>query len=554
MTYIINKTNGDLLTTLIDGSLDDTTDLTLIGKNFTGYGEQLNENFVKLLENFSSVKEPAKPITGQVWFDLSANILKVYTPTGWKTTGGPLVTDEHPLDFNTGDLWIDSVENQLWYFTGSDLVLAGPIWKRSQGKTGFVAETLYDRSGNPKAVLYLYVANSLLGAYSAEAFVPVPAVPGFADGFLKGYTSNSQVSSIISGTASNSEKLNNIRSSQFMRSDVATVNSYKILIQNDLGLTVGTRQVGDFKAEGINLVIENTISEGDIVVKTNNDTGVYYPIYVDSGNNRVGLYTMNPEHALDVAGNVRVRGDLIVEGSNTTINSTVLKVEDKSIELAVSDTPSDLLADGGGIVVRGTTDKTILYTNSNSSFTFSENINLQSGKHLSINGSPILTSTTISVANAPNLISVGNLTDLVVANIAVTNNRISSVLTNQDIELNPQGTGNIALIGTPRVTGLGVPVDASDAVPKVYSDFVSKIQSLSISMIDNGLTGPMNNNIILFLQDVAPAEIFVPGKLAYVHVQHLGTGTPPLVTRYLKRFVINPSGQWQFDTDLPSSI
>lgn len=554
MTYIINKTNGDLLTTLIDGSLDDTTDLTLIGKNFTGFGEQLNENFVKLLENFASVKEPNKPLVGQLWFDESASIMKVYTQTGWKTTGGPLVTDEEPLNFNTGDLWIDSVEDQLWYFTGNDLVLAGPIWKRSQGKTGFVANTLYDASGNPKSVLYLYVANSLLGVYSAEAFVPVPTVPGFDNGFLKGYTSNSQVSTIFSGTASDSQKLNGLTSTQYMRSDIATVNSQKILIQNDQGLTVGSRQSGDFKVSGINLIIENTLSEGDVTIITRNSMGIYNPIYIDAENNKVGIFTTDPQQALDVSGNLRVRGDLIIDGTNTTINSTVLKVDDKNIELAVSATPTDILADGGGIIIHGTTDKTILYDNTNLAFTLSENINLQTGKHLSINGSTVLTATSISVTSAPNLTSIGTLSTLTVSNISITSNRISSTLTNQDIELNPQGTGNIVLIDTPRITGVGYPTDPADAVPRYYADATARLQPLSISMIDNGLVGPMNTNIILFLQDVAPASLFAPGKLAYVHVQHLGPGSPPSITRYLKRFVINVSNQWVFDSDLPSSI
>lgn len=554
MTYIINKTNGDLLTTLIDGSLDDTTDLTLIGKNFTGYGEQLNENFVKLLENFASVKEPTKPLVGQLWFDQSASLMKMYTETGWKTTGGPIVTDEHPLSFNTGDLWIDSVEDQLWYFTGNDLVLAGPIWKRSQGKTGFVANTLYDASGNAKSVLYLYIANSLLGVYSAEAFVPSPAVPGFDAGFVKGYTSNSLVSSVFNGTMENAQKLNGLTSTQYMRSDISTVNSQKILIQNDLGLTVGARQVGDFKAEGINLIIENTISGGDVAVRTRNGTVVSNAIYVDSSNNRIGMYTMNPEHELDVVGSVRIRGDLIVDGTNTTINSTVLKVEDKSIELAVSNTPTDIGADGGGIIVHGATDKTILFDNTNQAFTISENVNLAVGKHFEINGNTVLTSTTVEVAGAPNLTSVGHLTNLTVANLSITNSRISSIHTNEDIELNPTGTGNVVLIDTPRIIGLGYPTDPSDATPRYYADGVAKTQPLSVTMIDNGLIGPINNNIALFLEDIAPANFFLTGKLAYVHVQHIGGGSPPTVTRYLKRFRINDSVQWEFDSDLVSSI
>ena len=155
MSYIINKSNGDILCTIIDGQVNSTTDLTLIGKNYTGFGESINENFVKLLENFSGVSEPDRPITGQLWYDTTSGRLMVYGRTGWKAAGGPIVTSQEPLNFSTGDLWIDDNENQMYFFDGSDLVLAGPIWKRTQGKTGFVAETLYDQNNNAKPVLYL---------------------------------------------------------------------------------------------------------------------------------------------------------------------------------------------------------------------------------------------------------------------------------------------------------------------------------------------------------------------------------------------------------------
>ena len=70
MSYRINKTNGDLLVDLVDGQIDvSTSSLTLVGRNYTGFGEAFNENFVKLLENFSSTTAPNTPITGQLWFD-----------------------------------------------------------------------------------------------------------------------------------------------------------------------------------------------------------------------------------------------------------------------------------------------------------------------------------------------------------------------------------------------------------------------------------------------------------------------------------------------------
>lgn len=85
MTYKINKTDGSLITEVIDSAIDQTaTDITLIGKNVSGYGEFINENFVKILENFANTSQPNNPLAGQLWFDTSENRLKVYDGLGFK--------------------------------------------------------------------------------------------------------------------------------------------------------------------------------------------------------------------------------------------------------------------------------------------------------------------------------------------------------------------------------------------------------------------------------------------------------------------------------------
>ena len=93
MSYQINKTNGELLTELVDGSIDiSSTDLTLVGRNYKGYGEAFNENFVSLLENFASTSAPSNPLKGQLWFDTSDDRLKIYDGTSFRTAGGPIVS------------------------------------------------------------------------------------------------------------------------------------------------------------------------------------------------------------------------------------------------------------------------------------------------------------------------------------------------------------------------------------------------------------------------------------------------------------------------------
>ena len=70
MSYQLNKTDGTILTDLVDGQIDNTTtNLTLVGKKYTGYGEAFNENFIRLLESFSSTSAPSNPLEGQEWWD-----------------------------------------------------------------------------------------------------------------------------------------------------------------------------------------------------------------------------------------------------------------------------------------------------------------------------------------------------------------------------------------------------------------------------------------------------------------------------------------------------
>ena len=78
MAYTVRNSSNVVVATVADNSIDTSTDITLIGKNYTGYGQRLNENLIVLLENFSKTSAPTKPIRGQIWFDSNTNDLKVY--------------------------------------------------------------------------------------------------------------------------------------------------------------------------------------------------------------------------------------------------------------------------------------------------------------------------------------------------------------------------------------------------------------------------------------------------------------------------------------------
>jgi hypothetical protein len=115
--------------------------------------------------------------------------------------------------------------------------------------------------------------------------------------------------------------------------------------------------------------------------------------------------------SITTTGNVTVGGDLTVNGTVTSINSTTISVDDKNLELGSTASPSDATADGGGITLKGTTDKTFNWVDSTDAWTSSEHMNLLTGKEYHINGTSVLSATTLgSGVTASSLTSVGTIT------------------------------------------------------------------------------------------------------------------------------------------------
>ena len=174
MSYIINKTDGSELTTIVDGTFDQTaTDLTLIGKNTSTYGEAFNENFVHLLENFANNAAPTKPIAGQLWFDTNENRLKVYDGNLFKVSGGTIISALPPNNPVAGDLWINPGTQQLKFYDGTTWILTGPVYTSDQGVSGVVVTNVVDTLNRSQTVTEFWCAGTLIGIFSATAFTPL---------------------------------------------------------------------------------------------------------------------------------------------------------------------------------------------------------------------------------------------------------------------------------------------------------------------------------------------------------------------------------------------
>ena len=121
MSYTITLTDGNVFATIADGTINTTSSMTLVGKNYAGYGQFLDTNFIHLLENSANSTAPSAPLVGQLWFNTSTSILQVWKgAAGWKNIGGSTAqASPGPSNNNTGDLWFDTTNQQLKAWTGA---------------------------------------------------------------------------------------------------------------------------------------------------------------------------------------------------------------------------------------------------------------------------------------------------------------------------------------------------------------------------------------------------------------------------------------------------
>ena len=178
MAYNISLSNGDPLVTIADGTVDiNYTSLNLVGKNFAGYGQLMNENFVHLLENFSNATEPLNPLTGQLWYDSTTKVMKVRTQYNtWKNIGSATAGNTAPSNAIVGDQWWDTRNDQLKSYDGTTWLLVGPLFSKDQGLTGAIPDTIRDNGGTDHVVIKFYINNVVVAIWCKDA-VPFTVDP-----------------------------------------------------------------------------------------------------------------------------------------------------------------------------------------------------------------------------------------------------------------------------------------------------------------------------------------------------------------------------------------
>ena len=274
MSYTINLTDGTIFAVVADGTINTDSSQTLVGKNYAGYGEFLDENFIRLLENAANTSAPGAPLTGQLWYDKTNNVMKVYNGSTFKVISAATASTSQPASNVSGDLWFDTTNDQLKVYNGTSFITIGPSFTSGEGTSGAIVTTITDNAASDHVVVQMFVNNTIVSIFSKDAtFTPASAISGFAT-IGPGLNMSTTVSNaVFNGTATNADTLDTLNSTSFMRSDAATSNNTSISVLSDTGLFVGADSDAKLSVSGINITLANQTQDGDTIF-TVNDGGV----------------------------------------------------------------------------------------------------------------------------------------------------------------------------------------------------------------------------------------------------------------------------------------
>ena len=288
MAYQVDKFNGTFLTSVEDGTIDSTTDIRFVGKNYAGYGEVQNENFLHMLENFANTTAPPRVITGQIWYDSASRKLKFYDGSQFRNAGGAEVSATAPSGLVTGEFWWDNSSNQLYTWSGTEFVLVGPEISADVGSSAAVSQSVKDTGGTNHTILKLNAGGKTVGIVSKDEFTldnglnPISDFTLIKKGFTLANTNSSGISAddfVYWGTAKSATGL--VVSGQFVDSaDFIRQGSLSFENQvdfRDAGFELGNENDLRVRVNDDNLEFENRLGN-DINFKIGTDTGYAFVI------------------------------------------------------------------------------------------------------------------------------------------------------------------------------------------------------------------------------------------------------------------------------------
>lgn len=311
MAYTINLTNGTILTTVADGTVNSTSSsLTLIGKNYAGYGDFLNENFVHIVENFADSNAPTTPLIGQLWWDSAGN-LKVYTGSVFRTISTMTSSNTAPTSSVTGSSWWDTFNQQLNVYNGSAWVLVGPAFTSSTGQSGTIVGTIIDSATNSHVAVNVYVENTLVGIISKDTeYTPQSVISGFTSVKPGFNLSTAVTNNKFVGSATNADALGSVAAANYARTDTGTTFNSTVNVASASGLTVGSSNNFTISHTGSLTKLTNNINNANIAIEANVAGVKTAAITIDGTYGSTIIANLSTSGAFETSGYIRTtQGD-----------------------------------------------------------------------------------------------------------------------------------------------------------------------------------------------------------------------------------------------------
>jgi microcystin-dependent protein len=331
MPYIVNFTDSQnkVPITVFDNTSSTDTSLTFPGRNVTGYGQIIAENFLALLENFSKSDPPVNPTEGQLWYDSVNGILMIWDNVQWKAASniqkGPV--EPSVPESKVGELWVDTINQQVYVFSGTRWVLVGPNFSTGL-RSGPLVEQIDDSDSFSRIILTFYIEDIPIFIISKDSFTPKISIPGFTT-ISTGLNITStivdertlQAKLYATATSANALVVSGVEipSGRFLRSDVVNTTDFSFNIRNNAGLAVGTDSNFSISTSATAAKIYNSAEGSSIDFQTNRGSGVPETI-LRITDNKVGINVADPDEALHVSGNIKIDTSLIITSTNISTN------------------------------------------------------------------------------------------------------------------------------------------------------------------------------------------------------------------------------------------
>lgn len=363
MAYIVNKTDGNIVAVVDDGTVNTAVSLGLVGKGYASYGEVMAENSVALLENFANSVPPRNPLAGQIWYNKQQLQMQVYDGDKFLPIQSVQVSASMPAGPRTGEFWYHSDKKQLFYYRETEWQLIGPLYANSQGRSEIAVESFTDSAGIQHVVTCVYANGKRIIAISGDAYyVTSPLVQGFEKIYPGINLATGSIllnDAVINGTSVKSltsQGLEPAADATYMHTNSNSVTTGTVTVANQGGVTIGVDN---------DLSLTVSANTAAIALATHKQLSIRghgaTEIVFDQLSNNIGIGKRNPSSLLDVAGPINADGPIKASsfylGTNSSMTSIAgsVRINANGITSLIADVDGTLIVPTSAVFNAGIT-------------------------------------------------------------------------------------------------------------------------------------------------------------------------------------------------------